>query len=314
MRNVLTAAFVAGSAAGLTWAGPEIQGKLPGSGVRLPASGSGSIDNPLTENFESYTVGQGIVGQNGWQLWNATVFDGIITSSTAAAGTRSFEAVASTDVVQVMDVTSGQWEVKVMTYVPTGMPLEGFFIMLNTFSAPYVSGGNWSLQIRFNPTTQQVICNDWQYTNVNPSIPLIFDQWVELRATIDLDVQPNGLLNVWYGGTQFVFDHPWYPHVSVPSPTAAVRIQCINLYSQAAGFKWDELSFQPLTTGPTCYPNCDNSTQVPFLNVADFSCFLGKFAAADPYANCDGSTTPPVHNVADFSCFLSKFAAGCSAP
>jgi hypothetical protein len=66
--------------------------------------------------------------------------------------------------------------------------------------------------------------------------------------------------------------------------------------------------------GPTCYANCDGSTIVPFLNVADFSCFLTKFAAGDPYANCDGSTIEPVLNVADFSCFLSKFAAGCSAP
>ena len=29
------------------------------------------------------------------------------------------------------------------------------------------------------------------------------------------------------------------------------------------------------------------------------------------YANCDGSTTSPVLNVADFSCFLTKFAGGC---
>jgi hypothetical protein len=28
-----------------------------------------------------------------------------------------------------------------------------------------------------------------------------------------------------------------------------------------------------------CYPNCDSSTIEPVLNVADFSCFLGKFAA-----------------------------------
>jgi hypothetical protein len=61
----------------------------------------------------------------------------------------------------------------------------------------------------------------------------------------------------------------------------------------------------------TCYANCDGSTTAPILNVADFSCFLSKFAAGDPYANCDGSTTPPVLNVADFSCFLGKFAAGC---
>jgi probable HAF family extracellular repeat protein len=62
---------------------------------------------------------------------------------------------------------------------------------------------------------------------------------------------------------------------------------------------------------PPCYANCDGSTTVPVLNVADFTCFLQRYAAADPYANCDNSTTPPVLNVADFTCFLQKFAAGC---
>jgi hypothetical protein len=62
---------------------------------------------------------------------------------------------------------------------------------------------------------------------------------------------------------------------------------------------------------PACYPNCDSSTTPPILNVADFSCFLNRFAAGESYANCDGSTIPPVLNVADFSCFLNAFAAGC---
>jgi hypothetical protein len=66
--------------------------------------------------------------------------------------------------------------------------------------------------------------------------------------------------------------------------------------------------------GPVCYANCDQSTATPFLNVADFTCFLQRYAAADAFANCDGSTTPPTLNVADFTCFLQKFAGGCSAP
>jgi hypothetical protein len=66
-----------------------------------------------------------------------------------------------------------------------------------------------------------------------------------------------------------------------------------------------------LSVGTSCYANCDGSTTPPVLNVADFGCFLQKFAAGDLYANCDGSTTPPVLNVADFGCFLQKFAAGC---
>ena len=61
-----------------------------------------------------------------------------------------------------------------------------------------------------------------------------------------------------------------------------------------------------------CYANCDESTTPPILNVADFSCFLNRYAAGDSYANCDGSTTPPVLNVADFSCFLNAFASGCT--
>ncbi|MEX2220084.1 MAG: GC-type dockerin domain-anchored protein, partial [Phycisphaerales bacterium] len=70
-------------------------------------------------------------------------------------------------------------------------------------------------------------------------------------------------------------------------------------------------SFTILGAPQTCYPNCDGSTTAPILNVADFSCFLQKYAAGDPYANCDASTTAPVFNVADFSCFLQRYAAGC---
>jgi hypothetical protein len=67
-------------------------------------------------------------------------------------------------------------------------------------------------------------------------------------------------------------------------------------------------------TGPTCYPNCDNSTTVPFLNVLDFNCFVNAFGSGQSYANCDNSTTPPVLNVLDFNCFVNAFSGGCSAP
>jgi hypothetical protein len=63
--------------------------------------------------------------------------------------------------------------------------------------------------------------------------------------------------------------------------------------------------------GSTCYANCDGSTTTPILNVADFTCFLQRYAAGASYANCDNSTTPPVLNVADFTCFLQRYAAGC---
>jgi hypothetical protein len=60
-----------------------------------------------------------------------------------------------------------------------------------------------------------------------------------------------------------------------------------------------------------CYANCDDSPGPSPLNIADFVCFVQRFASGDSYANCDHSTTPPVLNVIDFTCFLQKYAAGC---
>ena len=67
---------------------------------------------------------------------------------------------------------------------------------------------------------------------------------------------------------------------------------------------------------PACYANCDSSTATPVLNVADFTCFLQKYAAgcgapAGCMPNCDNSTAIPFLNVADFTCFLQKYAGGC---
>jgi probable HAF family extracellular repeat protein len=60
-----------------------------------------------------------------------------------------------------------------------------------------------------------------------------------------------------------------------------------------------------------CFPNCDDSTTIPVLNILDFVCFLQRFAAGDTYANCDGSSTAPILNLGDFICFQRAFAAGC---
>jgi probable HAF family extracellular repeat protein len=99
-----------------------------------------------------------------------------------------------------------------------------------------------------------------------------------------------------------------------PAGWVLTAANSINSRGDIAG--WGSLNgstraFLLLAQPGACYPNCDGSTTEPVLNVADFSCFLQKFASGDPYANCDGSTTEPVLNVADFSCFLQKFAAGC---
>jgi hypothetical protein len=102
------------------------------------------------------------------------------------------------------------------------------------------------------------------------------------------------------GGVSSAGPYELYGAIGQPG---AGGLQAGGSYALAGGFL-------PGSAAP-CYANCDGSTTAPLLNVADFSCFLQKFAAVDAYANCDGSTAQPVLNVADFSCFLQRFAAGC---
>jgi trimeric autotransporter adhesin len=81
-------------------------------------------------------------------------------------------------------------------------------------------------------------------------------------------------------------------------------------------------SFSPfwITSICGCYPNCDNSSTSPVLNIDDFTCFINSFAAAQSlshaqqinhYTNCDRSLNSPVLNIDDFTCFINRFAIGC---
>jgi hypothetical protein len=145
------------------------------------------------------------------------------------------------------------------------------------------------------------------------------DHWVRIRVRWNFNtaqVLLCAIRDLTAGTPEVVTDvssFGWYlqggPGSTNPLPTD------IRLFAGGVGdiSAWDNLVVAPFV-GQACYPNCDGSTIVPFLNVLDFNCFLNKFAAGNTYANCDGSTIQPILNVLDFNCFLNKFAAGCSAP
>jgi hypothetical protein len=99
----------------------------------------------------------------------------------------------------------------------------------------------------------------------------------------------------------------WNPGLGWAWPSGAIRPVPADLSGQGQS----GVNFTLFGTPFPCYPNCDGSTAPPALNFADFSCFLQKFAAGDPYANCDHSTAAPTFNVQDFTCFLQRFATGC---
>jgi hypothetical protein len=148
---------------------------------------------------------------------------------------------------------------------------------------------------------------NWAATNLNPTNNVEGGVFTLFAGTSDLMTQAAGALSSstpMYG----VLASPFTP-ASTGSYSVGVRIT--RPFTAPTNVQqWiDNASIAGGTT--SCYANCDGSTASPVLNVADFTCFLQKFAIGDPYANCDGSTASPVLNVADFTCFLQKFAQGC---
>jgi hypothetical protein len=152
------------------------------------------------------------------------------------------------------------------------------------------------------------------------------------NGNLTQDTRPIYAIEAVFANTTLPVGTYWYDvQVTGGDPTTPyVMDGLVNADGNAMNLFLDAIGFNPIRYGTPqrglafpfevigeqvggggCYANCDGSTVEPVLNVADFSCFLGKFAAGEPYANCDESTVEPVLNVADFSCFLGKFAAGC---
>jgi hypothetical protein len=169
------------------------------------------------------------------------------------------------------------------------------------------AAGTWSAI--FAPNSSQILLQNntgWGFTSVQtaPFTPAA-ETWYILRLNWEIDGAMT--VSIWdeTATNQLAQTTPALTGFTTPGGIA------LRGFTTGTGNFNDLDDISVVGGAPACYANCDGSTTEPILNVADFGCFLTKFAAGDPYANCDNSTTEPVLNVADFGCFLTKFAAGC---
>src|SRR5262249_8663097 len=130
--------------------------------------GGGTDALPFSDNFDSYTAGTGISTNGTWQLWDPTVSgDGGVDATTASSAPNSFKTQVNSDNVQIGNITSGQWRLRAMTYMPsTNGGGTGFVIGVNTF--PASAGGNWSMDIQWVPVTGLVSCYDFAGAPTTP--------------------------------------------------------------------------------------------------------------------------------------------------
>ena len=152
-----------------------------------------------SENFDSYALGSGLIGQGGWDGWaGSAVADAFVSDTQALSAPHSLLSVPTTDIVQTFNETSGSWIMTGYCYIPTGSTGDQYFIMLNTYDG--VAVFDWSIQLEFHSDLGTVV--DY-YTSA--TTPIINDQWVQVRVEIDLALN---LYDMYYNNV-FLSSFAW---------------------------------------------------------------------------------------------------------
>lgn len=157
----------------------------------------GSATAQFSDNFDAYAAGSSLQGVNGWRGWNNSPGAAAdVTDAQSNSPDNSVEVVGGVDLVHNLgEPASGVWQFTIDQYVPTGAGRNQFFIMLNQYGDSVNGAGpeNWSVELQLTATH---VTDD--YGVPADSVPIIFDEWVEIRVDIDLD---NDTVNQYYGGT-----------------------------------------------------------------------------------------------------------------
>lgn len=216
-------------------------------GIGATMLGAAAHGQAFTDDFESYTVGGGINGQGGWSEWcQSSGVDVTVTNLRARSGTKSIQGDPGDDMTHRVDATSGMWELLLWTYVPTGATGTTYFIVLNDYPTAsecqnWVYNFNqWSAQVRLNADTG--MCEDAHLALGTP-VPLVRDQWVEVRIVVDLD---NNLHDLYYNNVpMFAQPQQW--------SGANIAIEAVDLYAETGTYWYDDLSVQPVSSEtPLC--------------------------------------------------------------
>jgi hypothetical protein len=254
----------------------------------------------IDDDFESYAVGSGVAGQGGWDLWPGGM-DALISDAQAASGTKSFLADQfEVDVIYRMRdgsgapiAQSGQWTFSCNTFMSSSAVGDFYVLLLNQFNDADPTLSNWSMQVRFG-TIDAIVESQFD----GNTTPLIYDEWVPLRAEIDLDADS---FDIYYNDVLFAEDLIWSENVSGGGLT---QIDVLDLYAPNANPSYiDDVLLVEADAG--CRADLDGDGS---LTIFDFLSFQNLFDAGDPQADFDGDGSLTIF---DFLAFQNEFDAGC---
>ena len=136
------------------------------------------------DDFEAYPIGDP-AGLAGWRNWlDDPDLTALVTDERAASGSRALRIDSASDLMQELEATAGRWRLTVWVYTPSDMTGAASFLLLNEYDheGDFVSRPAWSVWTEFAADDGMVRSVDTGLT-----LPLIYDEWVELRVEVDLE-------------------------------------------------------------------------------------------------------------------------------
>lgn len=232
---------------------------------------------PWSDNFDSYPQNSFLVDpliNSGWEEWDANTLGSQTKVKDAASGAavrsapHSIWVRGSSDTIYQYNgtgpsglgpYTSGQWSLGGWVYKPTtttnfSMNVASWFLIQNQYAHNGGTFVNWSVQMTMSPLTGNWV-SDTATTNYTG--PCTFDQWVEVRADIDLDADS---VEVYYNGTLTGPAFPWNGGVS-GFGSGSTAIGSLDLFADGAAnpgsrVYWDDMFLS--SGGVGCSSNAVN--------------------------------------------------------
>lgn len=249
-----------------------------------------------SENFDSYVDGQLLDGVGGWTGWDEVGGDAPYASAAQSRSPELSGAVGngySDGVHTYSGYTSGAWTYTAFVYIPNDLDGLTYFILNNTYEANF--DYDWAVEIHMDPGTGMVteeIQNS--YGNGTNEVPIVYDQWVEIRVEFDLD---NNTVESYFN-SQLLASGDWNIRLG-----GLLELQAVDLYApHAATVYYDDMSLEAVGG---CVGDFNGDGVV---DTRDVIAFLNAWSAGQASADCDGNG---IVDTRDVICFLNAWTAGC---
>jgi hypothetical protein len=164
-------------------------------------------------------------------VWKKGLIIGIVI---LFVGASSISIIGATDIMKSETITNAEMSID---------PLfqgASYFIMLSDYTDGAGENNKWAVQLKFDSILEVV-----ESENDAKTLPLILDEWVEIRVNIDLDTD---WMEIYYDGDLLV-EKAWTAGPNNQGD-GVLSIDAVDLYAnQASSVYYDDLSLEEIGTG-----------------------------------------------------------------